>query len=154
MAKTVFSVANHILMSGKDKNFDLLQLIKLCYLSYGWYLTYYQKPLFNEKVEAWKYGPVIPELYYALKHFRDNKLPTNCLNSLAQDEPLSTNAKQLIEAVTDFYGQYSGLKLSALTHKKGSPWHETYKRIGTDWKQIPDKTIKKHFDNLRENLNS
>ena len=38
MARTVFNVADHILISGKnkDKNFDLLQLIKLCYLSYGW----------------------------------------------------------------------------------------------------------------------
>ena len=151
MTTTVFNVANHILQ-GK-KNYDLLQLIKLCYLSYGWYLAYYDKPLFDEKVEAWKYGPVIPELYFSLKHFRGKELPRNCLKNLAvKDKEFSSDAKQLVDAVADFYGQYTGIQLSALTHKKDSPWYKTYKGLGKTWGEIPDGVIKEHFDKLKSNI--
>ena len=151
MATTVFNVANHILKH--DKNFDLLQLIKLCYLSYGWHLAYFSDPLFDESVEAWKYGPVIPELYYALKHFRGGVLPVDGFEKLVvEDKKFSSDSKELVDVVTAYYGQYTGRQLSALTHKKGSPWDKTYKGIGEIWRRIPDTTIKKHFDKLKENM--
>ena len=147
MTTTVFNVANHILKH--DKNFDLLQLIKLCYLSYGWYLSNYNERLFSEKIEAWKYGPVIPELYYALKHFRGGPLPADCLENLViNDDELTSKTQELIDAVIDFYGKYTGIELSALTHKAGSPWEKTYKGVGKAWVSIPDKVIKNHFDEL------
>ena len=151
MPTTIFNVAHHILK--RNKKFDLLQLIKLCYLSYGWYLAYHDEPLFKEKIEAWKYGPVIPELYYALKHFGGQQLPINCLENLVIEDRefmLPENAKDLIDAVLDYYGKYSGIELSALTHKSGTPWDKTY----GDKKQpvfcIPNSEIKTHFDELRK----
>ena len=153
MATTVFNVANHILKH--ERGFGLLQLIKLCYLSYGWYWTAANEKLFFENVEAWKYGPVIPELYFSLKHFSGQTLPANCLeNLIIEDGTFSSDAKKLVDSVVDFYGQCSGVELSALTHKKGSPWHKTYK-AGEAWVPIPDNIIKKHFDKLhRENSNN
>ena len=153
MATTVFKVADHILK--QKKNFDLLQLIKLCYLSYGWYLTYYEEPLFEERIEAWKYGPVIPELYYALKHFRSQSLPADCLKSLIKDKaghPLQEEAKDLIEEIIKCYGDLSGRQLSALTHKRGTPWYETYKgtKERQPWVYIPNNVIKDHFDELKK----
>ena len=151
MSTTVFNVANHILQND-NKKFDLLQLIKLCYLSYGWYLSLANKKLFEEEIQAWKYGPVIPELYYALKHFSGRKLPSNCLQYMAiNNDPelkLSDDMKKLIDAVVDHYGDCTGVQLSALTHKKGSPWEKTYAGIGRRWVQIPDDVIKRHFDRL------
>ena len=151
MSTTVFNVANHILKS--NKGFDLLQLIKLCYLTYGWYLAWHDKCLFEQKVEAWKYGPVIPELYYALRHYRDEPLPANCLESLVREGKdkfrLSEEMKELIDAVVDYYGECSGITLSALTHQKGSPWEKTYTGTGKTWISIPDHLIKAHFDELK-----
>ena len=162
MTTTVFNVAHHILTyddkdhdKDHDKDFNLLQLIKLCYLSYGWYLALYDKRLFSERIEAWKYGPVIPELYYALKHFRGGVLPTDCLGKLVikDDSSLSDDALKVINAVVGFYGQYSGTELSTLTHKKGSPWKKTYKGIGKPWVSISDEVIKNHFDKLNRKNN-
>ena len=51
MSTTVFNVANHILKKD-NKRFDLLQLIKLGYLSYGWYLSLANKKLFEEEIQA------------------------------------------------------------------------------------------------------
>ena len=148
MTTTVFNVANHILK--RDKRFDLLQLIKLCYLSYGWYLAYHGDALFREKIEAWRYGPVIPELYYALKH-KGKPLPPNCLEGLADDNDheFSDDMKELVNAVVGYYGRYKGVELSALTHKKGSPWDKIYKGEKFSWVVIPKDVIKDHFDELR-----
>ncbi len=152
MTTTVFNVANHILK--RDKRFDLLQLIKLCYLSYGWYLAYHDKELFEEKIEAWKYGPVIPELYYALKHFKGQLLPDNCLESLIENKGMtpvfSEEAESLIGEVVEVYGDYSGLELSALTHKRGTPWYNTYHgKSKRPWVYIPRNVIKDYYDELK-----
>lgn len=36
-----------------------MQVNKLSYLSYGFVLAIKNEKLFNDKVEAWRYGPVI-----------------------------------------------------------------------------------------------
>jgi antitoxin SocA-like protein len=46
-----------------------LQVIKLAYIAHGWMLALYQRPLISDSIEAWKYGPVIPTLYHALKKY-------------------------------------------------------------------------------------
>ncbi len=149
MTTTVFNVANHILK--RDEGFDLLQLIKLCYLSYGWYLTYHDEILFRENIEAWRYGPVIPELYYALKH-KDSSLSSNCLEGLANDKDanFSDDMKELVNAVVNHYKKYKGVELSALTHKRGSPWHKTYKGEKLPRRAIPESVIKNHFCELKD----
>ena len=155
MTTTVFNVANHILKH--DKRFDLLQLIKLCYLSYGWYLAYHDEELFEEKIEAWKYGPVIPELYYALKHFKGQQLPRNCLKSLIENKGMKPifpeEAKSLIEEIVAVYGGYEGMQLSALTHKRGTPWYNTYYgKRERPWVYIPRNVIKDYYDELRNRI--
>jgi len=154
---TVFAVADYVLQR-KDREFTLLQLIKICYLSYGWCLAIYKEKLFFERIEAWRYGPVIPELYYALKHFRGEILPPRCIESLVMNDngvpKLPDKIKKLIDEVVSFYGDLSGVQLSTLTHQKGSPWHKTYRGIGRTWTRIPDQTIYAHFNKLKErNLN-
>ena len=149
MTVPVFNVAKYIL--NHKEQCDLLQLIKLCYLSYGWYFAYFNKKLFEEDIEAWRYGPVIPELYYALKHVKKEKLPPNCLDSLVQDESsLSEEMQGLIDKVLQQYGEYDGVELSALTHEYGTPWYKAYKR-GHQF-CIPDEYIKRHYDKLRAKL--
>jgi len=153
MNNTVFAVANYILQR-QDRKFTLLQLIKLSYLSYGWCLAIYREKLFPERIEAWRYGPVIPNLYFALSHFRGNILPPKCLESLVvnnnDESELSDEIKNLIDGVIDFYGDLSGVQLSALTHKRGSPWHKTYRGIGRNWSLIKDDTIYKYFNKLKK----
>ena len=51
---------------------DALRLQKLVYLSFGWFWAVYKKDLFEDEIQAWKYGPVIPLVYYAYRHKGDN----------------------------------------------------------------------------------
>jgi hypothetical protein len=39
------------------------KLQKLVYYSQVWSLVWNERPLFNERIEAWANGPVVPDLY-------------------------------------------------------------------------------------------
>src|SRR5713226_3390078 len=64
-------VANELirLASEDGKSLTPLQIIKLTYIAHGWMLGLYQRPLVVDQIEAWKYGPVIPDLYHAMKDY-------------------------------------------------------------------------------------
>lgn len=51
------------------KDMTPMKLIKLVYISYAWSLAIYQNKLFNERIEAWRYGPVIPSIYHEFKRW-------------------------------------------------------------------------------------
>ena len=40
-----------------------IKLQKLVYYSQAWHLVWEDAPLFDERVEAWANGPVVPEIY-------------------------------------------------------------------------------------------
>ena len=46
-----------------------LRLQKLLYFAQGWHLARYGKPLFDDDIEAWQYGPVVPSVYNAYKQY-------------------------------------------------------------------------------------
>ncbi len=42
-----------------------MKLHKLLYYAAGWHLGFTGEPLFDEDIEAWQYGPVVPSIYLA-----------------------------------------------------------------------------------------
>jgi len=56
-----FDVAKYILE--KKKQMTAMKLQKLVYYSQAWSLVWDEKPLFDEPVEAWINGPMVPALY-------------------------------------------------------------------------------------------
>jgi len=118
-----------------------MQLIKLVYLSHCWMLGLYRKPLVEEAMEAWQYGPVVPELYSAIKHYRSNPvLQIDC-----EDEEVDDEALDIITQVYDKYGSLTGIELSILTHEKGSPW-ESARNSGST--TISNDLIAYHYKKL------
>ena len=73
---SVYTVANVLLSTARaqQKSLTPLQLMKLAYMSHGWMLAMTGKPLFNNRIEAWKYGPVIPDLYTQIKKYGSNPM--------------------------------------------------------------------------------
>ena len=43
-----------------NDNIDNFKVNKLCYYAQGWSLAKLGYPLFDDEIEAWQYGPVIP----------------------------------------------------------------------------------------------
>jgi uncharacterized phage-associated protein len=64
-------VANHIIQWHLARNLSItpLRVIKLTYISNGFYLALFERSIFSESVQAWKYGTMIPSLYRAFGHY-------------------------------------------------------------------------------------
>lgn len=101
-----------------------MQLLKLVYLSHGWMLGLYGRPLIRDDVQAWQYGPVIPRLYNAIRQFRSQPV---CGPLPASNEALDRQELSIIDQIYDIYGQLSGPELSRMTHAVNTPWQVTYK---------------------------
>lgn len=87
------------------------QLQKLVYYSQCWSLAWDGEPLFDDEIQAWRNGPVVPALRHSLE----------CCPSGTSIE--SENARATIDAVLEFYGSMNGKELSKLSHEQ-RPWLE------------------------------
>jgi uncharacterized phage-associated protein len=160
------AVANEFLKLAKrdGKSLSPMQLIKLVYFAHGWHIALAGKPLLNERVEAWKFGPVIPTLYHEFKRFGNEpitafaqesgyRLVGSAIKLYANNVELEGDgaafAKQLIEKVWQRYGKLTAIQLSNLTHTPDSPWSRTEGRDvkGTD---ISDVVIGDYFRALAQ----
>ena len=91
---------------------------KLCYYAQAWYCALYDgKPLFDDEIQAWVHGPVVPSLYPIYADYKWTAVP------MAEfDIPLfDTRARIILEAVYETYGDLSGDQLESLTHSE-DPW--------------------------------
>lgn len=114
------AVANKLIQLAKEENKTLtpMKLIKLVFLCHGWMLGLYGRHLIKDSIEAWRYGPVIPNLYSKIKHFRSD--PVTLIDEYS--EIFTPEEEDLIKQVYHVYGNFDGIQLSALTHEKNSPW--------------------------------
>ena len=137
-----------------------MKLLKLVYISHGWYLGHEGEPLINGNIQAWEYGPVIPSLYYSIKEFGRNIVEKIAAILFESNDPfefkigpfgieqLDASAKALVEAVWASYGHMTAIQLSNLTHKEGSPWHQIVQKSGGHISQgltIPDEIISCYY---------
>jgi uncharacterized phage-associated protein len=139
-------VANRLLRLAwaAGRHLTPMQLLKLVFMCHGWMLGLYHRPLICEPVQAWKYGPVIPELYRAIRSYR-NQPVTRPIGS-TQDDGLDTFEEDLIRQVFEAYGEYDGITLSHITHENGSPWDQTFS--GERNIVIPNDVIEDYYDSL------
>ena len=142
-------VANAFLDLAQEKNVSLtpMQLIKLVYIAHGWMLALYDRPLISDEVQAWKFGPVIPELYRLVARFRADPV----LGRLPEPEAPRFDEEEsaLIDDVFGKYGRRSGGVLSSLTHRPDTPWAQTWKP--DSWAApISNALIKEHHKDLAE----
>lgn len=132
MVYSVKAIANYFIDKGQVDNAPLtpMKLLKLVYIANGWHLAHTDKPLFDDRVEAWKYGPVIPELYHEFKHYGHEPIQTYaqepaCLRTTQKEPSISdgfTDIEHFLDAVWDEYKVHDAIYLSSLTHLSGTPW--------------------------------
>ena len=102
----------------KGRPFTPLQVIKLVYISHGWMLGLYQRPLFHQPVLAWLYGPVVRDVYRALRSYRADGVTKEVE---IKKEQFDEYEEHLMDQVFDIYG----LELSRVP-RRGVPggWSE------------------------------
>ena len=142
MAYDARSVANEFLKNGHV--LTNMQLQKLVYIAHGYSLAILHQPLIKQRVEAWRYGPVIPALYHALREYGSGVV-TKPINILPPEQ-LSETDQTLVAVVLAAYGRFSGPQLSTMTHREGTPWREVYQpNASFNNEDIPDPLIEKHY---------
>lgn len=143
----VLSVADAILRIAKAKGKQLtpMQLVKLTYIAHGWSLALRDVDLFKNRIEAWKYGPVIPDLYQATKQYGRNPMPLELIGG-DDDFPVGVEDKKFLEEIFEAYGHLDGIKLSYLTHQAGTPWTKVYAPSLNA--EISDALIAEHYKGL------
>ena len=151
----VLTVADEILKIAKraGKALTPLQLMKLTYIAHGWSLGFDRGDLFNNRIEAWKFGPVIPDLYRATKSYGRSPIPLDLVDD--KSSGVDADTREFLEKVFNTYNQYDGIQLSSLTHQSGTPWDTVY-MDGVRGVEIPDDLIERHYKRLlneRRNTN-
>lgn len=147
MSYSAARIANYFI--GKS-NYDVtpMKLLKLVYIAHGWCLAITDSPLIDEPVEAWKYGPVIRDLYDSFKHYGDKPITERAQYSY-EEEDISQEYKKFLDKIWEMYGEYTGVQLSNLTHEKDTPWDKIWNQDGvrTGFYKIDDKIIKNYYRN-------
>jgi uncharacterized phage-associated protein len=146
------AVANFFINKSLETGMELtpMKLVKLVYISHGWYLGLTESPLISEAVEAWKYGPVIPDLYYEFKQYGSDQIKNVQFDIPTMKFPIVTDKDtvQFLNKIWDVYGSMTGTQLSTLTHLEGTPWYITWHERGgknSQSVQIPNDLIQKHY---------
>lgn len=148
-----FSVARFLLESARATgvvDMTPMKLMKLAYVSHGWVLCFNNQPLLAEPVRAWKFGPVIESLYHYLKRYGNAPIEFSEIGVLPQLE-VGDQTTSIMRGVWGSYKDRTGLQLSALTHKPGTPWYLTwYDRGGKNVKSatIDNLSIRDHYKTL------
>ncbi len=114
-----------------------LKLQKLVYYAQGFFSAIFDRPLFNENIEAWTHGPVVPSLYRSYKEHGAGRI---ALPGDFDKTSLTKEEFELVEEVFEVFGQYSAWKLRNMTHEE-EPWlnHEDQADV------IPLDEIKSYF---------
>lgn len=150
------AVANFYLELAKQhrQKIDPMKLQKLTFMAHGWHLALYDKPLLDEDVQAYQYGPVVLSLYHEFKRFGVNPIEVLATDYDPQNEELfnpriplnDEKAIALLMKVWNVYSAFSSLELANMTHQPGSAWAEA--RTKNPSKRIvgmDDRDIKAEF---------
>lgn len=160
------AIANYFVIKAKDDKakLDLLKLVKLVYLAYGWSLVILNQRLIDEAPEVWPYGPVCPTVYHTFKKWSNKKTISHTerfydmtenkwTTPAIKDDEISV--KRLLDTIWKMYYDLSGVDLSNLTHQEGSAWSVTKEENhGLRNCHISDNLIKEEFTVLNNLINT
>lgn len=137
-------VAAYILR--KRGEMTAMKLQKLVYYAQAWSLVWDEEPLFDETIEAWANGPVVPALYRVHKGlFKVDSWPKG------DPEALTAVQRESVDSVLDFYADKSSQWLSDLTHQE-DPWAEARRGLAPGERgnrKISHAAMAEYYSSLR-----
>lgn len=132
-----------------------MKLQKMVYIAHGLHLAIHGEKLINEHFSAWKFGPVIPQIYNFYRGFGSQPITTPTRLELYSGVKVESNldvlcesAEQVIEMTWNITKNVDALKLSNWTHLPDSPWYKAFNEAGcVDFcdATIKNDEIKRYF---------
>lgn len=144
---TVDQVADTLIYLARECGIDItnLKLQKLLYYAQAWNLAFTGEPLFDEEIEAWVHGPVVPKVFRRFKEHRWNTISVPV--SPIKDEALIAHLGQVL----DTYGKFGATQLERLTHQE-KPWQQARKDCPVDASSnevIDHKSMREFYSSLK-----
>ena len=112
-------IANAFIVSHADDGFITnMKLNKLVYFAYATALRD-GVTLFDDEIEAWQYGAVIPEVYSAFSRYRSQKIDTPTYMP-------PKDAFKYIQRIWSAYGSLTAIDIMKFSHRDGGAWIKVY----------------------------
>lgn len=115
------------------------KLQKILYFIQAEFLVNLDKACFSEEIQAWNFGPVVPEVYKQYRAYGATNIPGGQKDE--GFELISRQDKEHLDAIIDNAARYSSSSLTEITRRQ-SPWKSAYKRKDCVIKQ---SVIKEYF---------
>lgn len=140
---TAKNAAAHLIAISRERHEEMTnpKLQKILYYSQAWHLAFYDVPLFDDRLEAWVHGPVVPPVFGDFKHYRWNPIDVDPVR-FEMPEFEQAHLREIMKA----YGGFTPNQLEERTHQEW-PWVEARGNTPPD---EPSKTLisletMKHF---------
>ena len=160
MSYDVLEVCRHVINYSNEKEYGIsnLKLQKVLYFIQAYFLIDKTKnaPSFDDKIEAWNFGPVVPAPYHEYTQSGSAHIPPPLSNILFDtdniwdtervkfnDDVITDEDKKRINKVVDKFSGYSATDLVAITHRQ-SPWMDAYAPYRNN--EITLDAIKEYFN--------
>lgn len=144
----VKAVARTMINMAAERNIEItnLKLQKLLYFAHGLMLARHQTSLVDEEFQAWRYGPVLENLYHSLKIFGPS--PISPADGFVKYWPVlpesSEQERAVINDVLEQLGNMSGGELISISHDPQGPWHAVFEG-STRNTNIGNEQIERYF---------
>lgn len=139
MSYKAIDIANKLLKYAADspegEYMSNMKLQKMLYYQQGFHLAYFDTPLFDEELEAWMYGPVVPCVYDTFQSYGSRGIEPS-----GKGVTLEKEEEALFAEVCRIYGAYSATGLMNMTHSE-KPWKSTPTGMGN----VISKSVMKMF---------
>ena len=163
MSYNVLDVCRHVINYSNEHDYGIsnLKLQKVLYFIQAYFIINKKDhtPCFNERIEAWDFGPVVPEAYHEYKQYGSGDIPSvesfflldkddiwNSKRIEYNDDIITADDKTLIDRVIEKFSNYSATDLVSLTHRQ-SPWIDSYPPYQNN--EITIEAIRRYFNGGR-----
>lgn len=110
---------------GRESLMTNMKVQKLLYYTQSLYLALFDEPLFDDEIQAWRYGPVCPPAYRFYSKFEAEQLPIPDKTDLLR---IPEDVQNLLDEVWEYFGELHAYYLSDMTHLE-FPWKKARKGL-------------------------
>jgi len=114
-----------------------LQLQKILYYIQRYYLVHRDIPAFSDEIEAWQFGPVVPDVYRHFCGFGAMKI-----NAVFEELCIKDADRKVIDIVVNAKKNLSPWDLVNDTHREGKAWSIIFKNGEGLYQTIPTELIR------------
>ncbi|MCI8483407.1 MAG: DUF4065 domain-containing protein [Lachnospiraceae bacterium] len=156
----VLDVCRHVINYSNEQDYGIsnLKLQKILYFIQAFFLINSPKgeACFSEKIEAWDFGPVVPEAYHEYKQYGGGDIPTidfyfkfdrkdpwSSEKIAYSDDQITEGDRRLMDEVVDRFADYTATDLVNLTHRQ-APWKNVY--VSNENREITVGAIRDYFN--------